>query len=139
MYSEVLYSEVEDITPTPYEMPVNKHRTPAHYEFQESKRGLLQIGEEMSLRRASGATINQPVVDQAVCLCVCVCVCACACVCVMCHSSVIYLSCVQDYYAGWVVPTMVRKCVTYVCVFVLKDFVVHSKLIHTHVHILTEM
>ena len=93
VYSEVIYSEVEDNTVSPYELPVTRHRAPPAYEFQDCKGGLqLQIVEdERSLRRESGATINQPALDQevqdCVCACVCICVCVhtCMCVCVCVH------------------------------------------------------
>ena len=84
VYSEVLYSEVDGITLSPYEFPVSKHSAPA-YEVQGSSRGhLIPIADDqLFLKRASGATISQPVLDQEVHACVyactlhvCMCVCA---------------------------------------------------------------
>ena len=149
VYSEVIYSEVEDNTVSPYELPVTRHRAPPAYEFQDCKGGLqLQIVEdERSLRRESGATINQPALDQEVqdCVCACVCICVCcinACVCVcacMCvhvgrfvvtsfcqvsHVCLIY-PILQDCYTGWVVPTMVGACV---CLCVHCVFVMHCSI-----------
>ena len=132
VYSEVIYSEVEDNTVSPYELPVTRHRAPPAYEFQDCKGGLQIVEDERSLRRASGATINQPALDQEVQDCVCVCVCVCACMCVHMGRFVVTSFCqvshvclifpvLQDCYAGWVVPTMVSACICLCvhCVFVL--------------------
>ena len=88
VYSEVLYSEVDSITLSPYEFPVSKRSAPAN-EVQGSSRGhLIPIAEDqLFLKRASGATINQPALDQEVHACVCVCVC----VCVYVHASCVYV------------------------------------------------
>ena len=87
VYCEVEYSDIDVSTQQKLELPT----TTPDYEFQESIRGLQTVEAEESLWRVSGATVNQPALDQGVSVCsrmsvcerVCVrvyvCMCACEC------------------------------------------------------------
>lgn len=67
----MLYSEIDDYAPNPYEIPVavQKHSS-NDFEFSEVS---LPTVEEQSWRRMSVATISQPALEQNVRVCACVC------------------------------------------------------------------
>ena len=69
VYSEVLYSEVEDRA-NPYEVPtaIQAHSS---RDFDGNKGGLPAV-DDQSLWRVSAGTINQPALDQEVCVRACV-------------------------------------------------------------------